>query len=265
MVGLGDLPGGSFLSTAYGVSADGSVIVGRGSSDAGAGTDEAFRWENGTMTGLGGLSGDNWRSYAYNVSADGSVVVGGCVVDSPDLQTTEAFRWENGTMVGIGKLTGGQGNGSRAWGVSADGSVVVGYSSSEAAGWGQEAFRWEDGVMIGLGDLPGGYFHSIAQATSADGSVIVGSSVTVGSVEEAFIWDELNGMQNLKDVLTNDYGLDLTGWTLQGARGISDDGLTIVGVGSSLNGTEAWIATIPEPASMTLLLIGGAVLLRRRK
>ena len=51
------------------------------------------------------------------------------------------------------------------------------------------------------------------------------------SGSEAFIWDNANGMRKLKDVLVNDFGLDLTGWTLTIARGISDDGLTIVGDG----------------------------------
>jgi probable HAF family extracellular repeat protein len=53
--GLGDLSGGSFYSYANGVSADGSVVVGRGSSANG---NEAFRWTQGTgMVGLGDLSG----------------------------------------------------------------------------------------------------------------------------------------------------------------------------------------------------------------
>lgn len=266
MTGLGDLPGGPFLSMAHSVSADGSVIVGRASSDAGYGMEEAFRWENGVMVGLGGLSGTDWRSYAYDVSADGTVIVGNCGFGSSQ-SDMEAFRWESGVMTGLGHLPGGHGPSSNAFGISSDGSVIVGYSTSEAADWGHEAFRWEDGVMIGLGDLPGGYFGSTAQATSADGSVIVGSSVTSGATgEEAFIWDELNGMRNLKDVLTSDYGFDLTGWTLTSARGISDDALTIVGYGSNPDGvTEAWIATIPEPATLGLMLLGGLVLLRRKR
>ena len=39
--GLGDLDGGFFGSKAYGISADGSVVVGQGSSSSGG---EAFRW-----------------------------------------------------------------------------------------------------------------------------------------------------------------------------------------------------------------------------
>ena len=74
MAGLGDLPGGVFGSDAWGVSADGSVVVGGSYSASGIG--EAFRWENGVMTGLGDLPGGSW-SWAHAVSADGLVVVGG--------------------------------------------------------------------------------------------------------------------------------------------------------------------------------------------
>ncbi len=85
--------------------------------------------------------------------------------------------------------------------------------------------------MISLG-------QGIAYAVSADGSVVVGTGEYASS--RAFIWDQSHGMRNLKEVLENDYGLDLTGWTLTRATGISADGLTIVGYGN--NG--AWIAKI---------------------
>ena len=48
-VSLGDLPGGDFHSVAWGVSPEGSVVVGMSNSLAGP---EAFRWEDGVMAGL---------------------------------------------------------------------------------------------------------------------------------------------------------------------------------------------------------------------
>ncbi len=69
-------------------------------------------------------------------------------------------------------------------------------------------------------------------------------------------------MRNLQDVLTNDYGLDLTGWTLEEANGISDDGRVIVGYGDNPAGqTQAWRVVIPEPSGIGLALTGGLVLL----
>ena len=119
--------------------------------------------------------------------------------------------------------------------------------------------------MTGLGDLSGGEFKSKAWNVSADGSIVVGYSESALGYE-AFVWDTDNGMRNLKDVLEGDYGLDLTGWTLREAWDISADGLTIVGYGINPDGnTEAWAATIPEPATVLLLSLGGLALLRKRK
>ncbi|MDJ0560355.1 MAG: PEP-CTERM sorting domain-containing protein, partial [Microcystis sp. M53599_WE4] len=158
-------------------------------------------------------------------------------------------------MVGLGDLPGGS-FWSNAQNVSADGSVVVGQSSGA---YGYEAFRWTQGTgMIGLGFLPvGGFSVSAATGVSADGSVVVGHS---GS-GEVFIWNSTQGMRSLREILTNDYGLNLTGWTLTGTgtTRISADGLTIVGSGTNPSGnTEAWIArlnpqnnpSVPEPSSI---------------
>lgn len=77
MVGLGDLPGGSFFSRAFAASADGSVVVGVSDSGPLAEDDEAFRWTStGGMVGLGDLLGGGFSSAALDTSADGSVVAG---------------------------------------------------------------------------------------------------------------------------------------------------------------------------------------------
>ncbi len=82
-------------------------------------------------------------------------------------------------------------------------------------------------------------------------------------------------MRNLQTVLV-DSGLDLTGWNLASAAGVSADGLTIVGYGVNTSGdVEAWVADlspeapIPEPSTIVLFSIGGLGILayvwRRRK
>jgi hypothetical protein len=71
-------------------------------------------------------------------------------------------------------------------------------------------------------------------------------------------------MRSLRDVLVDDYSLDLVGWQLSSARGISADGSTIVGYGINPSGQyEAWIAVIPEPAMLALLPLVRAALRRR--
>jgi hypothetical protein len=83
----------------------------------------------------------------------------------------------------------------------------------------------------------------------------------------AMIWDQLHGPRSLQEVLEDEFGLDLTGWDLTAATSVSGDGLTIVGYGTNPSGNrEAWIATIPEPGTGSLLalrLVGLAV--RRRR
>ena len=81
MVGLGDLPGGAFSSEASDVSADGRIVVGRGSSAAGQ---RATIWDatNGmrdlsiVLASLGvDLTG--WTlTQATSISADGLTIVG---------------------------------------------------------------------------------------------------------------------------------------------------------------------------------------------
>ena len=200
-------------------------------------------------------------SRAFGVSSDASVVIGyGSSALSWESYegATEAFRWTNdGGMVGLGDLPGGYFD-SVECAVSSDGQVIVGKGSSTASfasfEGATEAFLWtNDGGMVGLGDLLGGHFWSVANAVSSDGKVVVGG----GHAEvdwEAFVWDSVNGMRSLKDVLVNQCGLELTGCSLRNAYGISADGLTIVGIGDNPNGdTEAWIVTIPEPTTLALL------------
>jgi probable HAF family extracellular repeat protein len=191
------------------------------------------------MVGLGFLPTGGDSSIAWDVSGDGSTVVGENRVGTD----SRAFRWTSGGgMAAIGDLAGGA-TGSSAKGISSSGAAIVGWSFSEN---GREAFRWTSaGGMVGLGDIPGGGFESIAEAVSADGSVVVGAGFADSGLE-AFIWDANGGMRNLRSALMNDYGLQLTGWRLTSARGVSADGLTIVGDGvNPESNLEAWMVKLP--------------------
>ena len=115
--------------------------------------------------------------------------------------------------------------------------------------------------MIGLGDLPGGRFASRARGVSADGAVVVGTANYGDPDRTAFIWDATHGMRDLREVLSVDYGLELTGWELTSARGVSDDGRVIVGYGRNPAGDpEAWRTVIPEPSGAALA-VGGLLAL----
>ena len=133
-----------------------------------------------------------------------------------------------------------------------------------------EAFRYDNGTWTGLGDLPGGEWISEAYGTTADGSIVVGFSGD-GSDEEraAFIWDEANGMRDLRRVLIDDYGMaELEDWLLTGAYGISADGTTIIGDGLAPSGAyQGWVVTIPEPGTAGLALLGTLIptMLRPRR
>jgi probable HAF family extracellular repeat protein len=162
MLNLNPIPSYSIEADhiAYGVSADGSVVVGHWGL--------AFRWTE--DDGMMYLPDMGWeRSYATGVSADGSVIVGYGLHD-------EAFRWtEDGGMELLGTLPGGVE--SMAYGVSADGSMVVGECGWKACLWDKNNTIYSlYEVLVGLGledELNRWELHR-ATAISADGLTIVG-------------------------------------------------------------------------------------------
>ena len=142
MQDLGTLGGDD--SEAYGVSADGAVVVGWAQNAAGQ--RRAFRWtESDGMEDLGTLPGGN-DSSADAVSADGTVVVGWA---NNAAGQRRAFRWTaSGGMEDLNTtyaslLT----NGSQLWfayAISPDGRYIVGYGYN-AATRRQEAFLLDTG------------------------------------------------------------------------------------------------------------------------
>jgi uncharacterized membrane protein len=249
---IGDLDGGALSSFGRGISSDGQFIAGIGSSASGT---EAFRYDSttGERFGLGSLEPTPFGSYGYAMSGDGNVIVGLSVTAaSPQV----AYIWTAGEgMQAIGVLPTPNGvvATSSAEAISRDGQVVVGQARSMASGQAGEAFRWtRAGGFEVLGDFPGGAFQSWAYATNADGSVVVGRASVAGScgpfgcgsAPRAFIWTPERGLEDLAALLVS-RGVNLDGWRLDEARGISDDGSVIVGTGLNPQGLiEGWVANL---------------------
>jgi probable HAF family extracellular repeat protein len=261
---LGDLPGGTDNTIAMSISYDGRTVVGLGNFSFPQNGDEGFIWKEGTgIRGIGFLPG-YVTSQALAISGDGNVVVGNSANSAGH---GPAVRWtEAGGMSSLGDLPGGT-NDSNASATNVDGSIIVG--SCLINGSTNQAFRWTQATsMQGLGDLPGGTFYSVATALSDDGSLVGGYSTTgttVGTGYEAFVWDAAHGMRNARVVLTNDYGLNLTGWTLERINAISADGLTWVGDGYDPQGRfRGWVAVIPEPAMSGVAAIAALRCVRRQ-
>jgi probable HAF family extracellular repeat protein len=221
------------------VSADGTAFAGTAEDAEGL---EAFIYfiDSPQALMLGDLPGGYTMSEAAAVSHNANAVVG----RSYSASGLEAFIWRSGEgMVGLGDLPGGVFE-SEANAVNADGTVAVGSGSTPN---GREAFRWTASTgMVGLGDLPGGQDFSEALAVSADGEVVVGRSSSERG-DEAFIWTADTGMRSIRDVARNRLPSSFADWQLIAARGISADGIVIVGGGINPEGFyEGWVIELPR-------------------
>ena len=116
--------------------------------------------------------------------------------------------------------------------------------------------------MQDLGTLGGNL--SSGNAITRDGSVVVGGSSLLGGGTHAMLWNSTQGMVDLNTYLPS-IGIDLTGWTLTSALGISADGSAIAGYGKYNGIDRAYLVTIPAPATPWVLAVGGVLVLRRRR
>ena len=195
-------------ASAYGVSDDGSVIVGDYTLP-GTFNQRGYRLLNGTVETLTpDLGGDYVR--VSGVSGDGQVVVG-YTGGGSDIK---AYRWVDGTMTNLGELATGQG--AQALATNRDGSVVVGSANISNSEY--HAFRWSGGTMTDLGRLGSGG-NSNAFGVSADGSVVVGVSASDGGPDHAYRWTQAGGMVDIHG-LAGDFST---------ANAVSGDGKVVVG------------------------------------
>lgn len=243
---IGDLGGGG---RAYALSADGMVVVGtRNTATSWPDVHEAFRWT--AATGIDGLG----FTEARDVSADGKIIVGSqATLNEFGTRTEEApYVWRDGAgSVVVETLHG------HASAVSDDGSAVVGSYLEGPRGTGvYHAFRERNGITI-LDSAASNVFAPFD--VSDDGAVVVGEKIYPALGLRGFqaaIWTEEHGLRTVEDVLANDLGIDIGGWQLQRATGISADGRVITGFGlSPSNRREVWRVVLDERTDERVLVV----------
>ena len=236
----------NFYSEACAVTGNGQVTFGRTSNSNGT---NAAKWDaSGAVTVLSTAVG----SVATACTTDGAFAVG--------TANSQAVRWSaTGSEFAI-SITGSTQAHARA--ISDNGLIIAGDCT---VGGVTQAFRWtQSGGATRLGLLAGGDY-SQGYGISADGSVIVGQAAsTFGS--RAFLWTEATGMVDLNAYLSS-VGVDMSGWTLKYAAGISADGSAISGTGEFNGAQRAFVVTglsIPSPATLPLIAISLVACRRRR-
>jgi probable HAF family extracellular repeat protein len=234
-------PDGAEISSGWGISGDGSTVVGLGwHTNYKA---EAFQWTEVTgMVGLGQPA--NRSSRASAISADASTVVG--FFEHPSFGYRRAVRWING---GTPDLFLGEDMVGEAQAANSDGSVIVGGASP--TGNGNRAFLYSDASGFQdlgiIGDDPYGLAQSVANGVS-DNNTVVGwvGDIFYGS-PQGFVWTPDGGMLFVNDYLATQGVTVPDEWYIISVTAISADGKTIGGQAINLNRVAyaGWIATIP--------------------
>lgn len=128
IVALGGFPGATRrFSQTFGISGDGSVIVGDAASALGV---DAFRWtEADGFVALADVLETAFTSIAEAASADGEVIVGSAPTGAFVWTPEDGMRRLDEVLAGLAVDTDGWML-NRAMGVSADGATIVGYGTN---------------------------------------------------------------------------------------------------------------------------------------
>jgi probable HAF family extracellular repeat protein len=261
----GSVPQGSVLSNGYGVSGDGSVVVGLANyptSQQFGTQNRAFRWDavNG-MVDLGALQ-QGGTTLAFTISADGNTIIGyerppKGTSYNPSVSGMSGVIFWNGTE----RLLHAFGMAGEAFATNFNGAIIVGRGHPQGGSYLPNGTfrgaittymytawdgRFEDlGAVLLLVPVPGGGidYASTPTAVSDYGEVVGG---TTGNYDHLpFIWTQATGMVLLTDYLTANGVTAHQGWKLTDVSYISPDGKRMVGTGISPQGATSWIVTLP--------------------
>ena len=176
---------------------------------------------------LGGKSNQTLLPALYNLSSGSLTTIGGAQGQ------VEAVS-DMGLAVGFSYVMVGQTETTHAFLYDAQTGALTDLGNPASAVWASEA-----GSVNDLGDIAGGYALD-----------------TTGTDEDAFLYTQAGGMQNLNNLIDPSLGWDLTG-----AGGINDAG-DIVGSGFNPQGQfHAFLLTpVPEPSTLQLTIILATIL-----
>ncbi|NML74817.1 autotransporter domain-containing protein [Rhizobium sp. S-51] len=235
---------GAYWFTALGVSGDGNYMVGEGVDADGVGRSFFYDVRSGTGQDIG-LFASGEPTIMMDVSNSG-IAVG--VADTAAF-TSRAVTWtRDAGFQDLGTLDGMGGGEAGAIAISDDGNRIVGWSTMQGGNPFSNAFVWIRGAtsgvagnaqMYALQALQGGDGYASADAISANGQFVAGSSTVGPGAYRAVRW-------NAKNILTTGTAAAENLGTLGGeysfANAINTDGRVVVGFSrtSSPYGTHAF-------------------------
>lgn len=233
---LGTLNPAGDGSSAWGITSDGSAIVGLGFVSGWEA--HAMKWtQSGGLVDIGStVSGASSRANA--ISDDGKVVVGW---QDDDYGDRFAVYWKDNVQAFIkdnnNNVITGEGQAA-----TPDGSTIVGTSEEE-----EGAFIWN--VVDGYKSIkhPDPMYIGGASGVSDDGKTVIGFFRPWGapaSSGEGFIWTKETGSINLNDYVES-LGYDNLGITFALPLGISPNGQYITGLGKNGNDLSGFVIKLP--------------------
>ncbi len=230
MQAQGLLPGGTYIIP-LGSSSDGRFLTGAGNSNL-TPQSRGFLWtlETGVQD-MGDAPG--WTGYeGRGVSLNGNAVTGRGTLNGQN----RAFRWTSqGGLQALPLLAGH--TYSQGSAISDDGQVMFGFAGPSTTSY--SAMRWTTTTGAqDLGILPGTSRCNI-ERTCSTGSVGVGGCSAPGG-NRATLWRQDIGFVDLNTYLPT-LGVNLAGWILTHATGISSDGTAIIGSGQFNGQTRGFV------------------------
>jgi hypothetical protein len=148
---------------------------------------------------------------------------------------------------------------SSAWGIV--GTQQVGFGAGLATGGSNHALLWNGSFDSYIDLHPSGTMYSESKALGGWGAYQVGAAVlTIGGTAHAMLWNgSPDSYVDLQQFLP-------AGFRSSGATAMDDQG-DIVGWANDAGGTSHAIIwePVPEPATLSLMALGGLALVRRRR